>query len=247
MRELYIDGFKVKRLINPPKRTRGILTLQHPERLLSPSSILYKYPADYFRQPFETTTPIRCNAVITNKEHDGLWLFNDVNNGSIKLFAKNMEEEDEDYIKHGEPISSIYRTILKFLYESIGSEVDPYGRITDDALLLRLKSILGTYGLSLVSTEFPIYYSYFMEEYNDELNLYVIIEVNEPGYPAHFSETNKRLAVWYSRYDHEQYMKYHYHPEYIYTGDDIRENPRGLKILDKILTTESLFGKLNIY
>lgn len=72
MRELYMSELEFKRLVNPPKNTKGLTELKHPERLLSNDSKFYKYNEGYERLYFDSSSPIICSVILTNKEHDGL-------------------------------------------------------------------------------------------------------------------------------------------------------------------------------
>lgn len=249
MRELYLEEKEVKRLLNPPMRTRGLLSLNHPERLLSPSTKFYKYPEGYVRQPLDerlatfVVTPIKCNLILTDYYHTGFWLLGG-EMGKVSMLEKNMEEEELYEIEHGESISPVYRTILKLLIKA-NPAIDPLLYATDDALISRIGFFLKTYyRLEVLSANFPIYYSFYSKDYENELNLYVIIEVDKPAYPNNEFDHELECLTWYNRTDHQVYRKFH---KTKVNSPDIRTHPKGREKLDKILRTEELFGKLNIY
>ena len=57
-------------------------------------------------------------------------------------------------------------------------------------------------------------------------------------------------SVWYSRKDHLYNVKPKIDRRSLFSTpyeNDVRVTPEGFSLLDKILSTESLFGKINIY
>ena len=250
MRQIFIDDMEFKRIINPPKGNRSLQELTHPERLLSPNLKIHKYPEGYTLQQFDTVTPINCNILITNKEHDGIWLLDDSKNNRVIIPHKVLDEEELVDIQHNEPISAIYKTIIKALI-GFNKTLNPGFYDYEGLLPLRLYYILKTYGLDVVNQDFPIYYNFYMGEFKDELNLFLLVEVEEPkdNVPPLLNYEYYNL-IWYTRKDLKYSLTTSRDKRQLFCSryeDDIRTTEEGITLLEKIFKTENIFGLLDIY
>ena len=248
MRELYMSELEFRRLINPPLKVKGLSELKHPERLLSNDTKFYKFNEGYVRLPIDTFSPIKCNVLLTNKEHDGIWLLD--NDGEVIIPGKIIDEEQLYEIEHNEPITTIYETILKLLVDANG-KLDIGSMFNDFSISYKIPHILNAYNLDYISNDFPIYYNFYMGDFQNEINLFIIMEVDQPGSEiVPLSNYECYNLIWYSRRDHQFNIKTKRDRRLLFGqmySDDVRVRPDGIYLLDKIFNTENIFGKLNIY
>ena len=246
MQKLYLEELEVKRLLNPRKSDK-LIYLAHPERLLAPDTLFYKYSEDYVRMPFSTVTPIICNAIVTNQNHDGIWL---TNGTDVTIPNAIMGEEMLEYIRRDQPVTAVYATIVDALSGHNNSFVNHpfiYDNIPD-----KIIKILELTGFGNIKVVVSILYGIISP---NELNLFVLIEVDTPDTKIPpLMNYSTRDFIWYSRADHvmnSNSLKRD-NPVQLFMnrrrGYDIRNDKhRGLELLDKVFNTEIIFGKLDIY
>ena len=248
MRELYMSELEFKRLVNPPKNIKGLTELKHPERLLSNDSRFYKYNEGYERYYFDSSSPIICNVILTNKEHDGMWLLN--KDGRLIIPGKIMDEEQLYEIEHNEPVTAIYETILKLLVDS-NKMLNQNSIFGDFSIPSRISYILKAYRLDYISNNFPIYYNFYMGDFQNEIDLFVFMEVDQPESKViPLSNYEYYDLVWYSRRDHQYNITTKKDRRSLFGNDyfvDVRREDAAIYLLDKIFNTENIFGKLDIY
>lgn len=249
MRKLFMDELDIKSLVNPVMKT-GIYDLRNPERLLSPNSKIYKYPESYVIQPFDTVSPLNCNLLLLDKNHDGIWLLINNESNSLTLPGGRMNEDSLYDIGHGEPVSAIYDCIIDYLIGTnpcIGDEYDYITNLND-----KLDMILKAYGLkNLNERKYSLAYSYYNKNQRDELNIYVILEVDNPSTTIEpLSCYEYYRMIWYTRKDHLYNKRTLKDRHSLFCSNykyDIRTDSFGITILDNIFSNKKLFGNLDIY
>jgi hypothetical protein len=267
MRKLFISENEFKMKVNPPRKSEYLEVLHSPGTLLSPTTKFLKLPDDYERTPFDSESPINCNLILTDENHDGLYLLVDEEASTIKLPGGVLREEQLDTIRRNEPVTAIFEVI-----------VEEFGRLDPEVLVLNepfyespgfnnkyfddvssiLTYIMKGYGWVDYMIHGIVLYNFYMSSIPkeddvvipNEVNLFTIISIKDyKGNIPALTEYRNNNLLWYSRRDHQYNMNNKagwdiFDSKY---KDDIRTSYAGKILLDKILKTERLFGKSNIY
>lgn len=161
-----------------------------------------------------------------------------------------MDEEQLYEIEHNEPVTAIYETILKLLVDS-NKMLNQNSIFNDFSISSRIPYILRAYHLNYVSNNFPIYYNFYMGDFQNEIDLFVFIEVDQPETKVvPLSNYEYYNLVWYSRRDHHYNITTKKDRRSLFGNDysiDVRREDAAIYLLDKIFNTENIFGKLDIY
>lgn len=249
MRDIYIEKRELKLKYNP-KDTNQLLPFTHPELLLNSTIKFLKLPDDYINSMNTDISSIVCKVLITNYEHDGIWLTKEDDKNKVSIPGGHVSEYELLSIKEDKPYTAIYETLLRELVEENPMLRDMMfyegSNVMDD-----LDFVIKEYGFtsSKGSAQFPLMYSY--DDMRGSFIIYMVKEVDIPTYnvPPLFCEEMRNM-IWYSRRDHNINKKTSMNRRNLFGSaysNDTRLSTSGVAFLDRIFSTESIFGKLNIY
>lgn len=247
MRDIYVDKQELRLKYNP-KESDKLLEFTHPELLLNSGIKFHKYPEGYHNDDGTKISSIVCKLLLTNDAHDGIWLIKEDDKNKISIPGGHLGEAELFSISNGFPYTAIYETIIRELIEENpvlrGTHIDENSNMKSN-----LEFVLHQYGFDLTRSEFPFFYSY--EDFRGSFIIYMIKEVTVPScvIPP-FYHHEFRNMVWYSRKEHSINRKTSRDRRTLFDTDydgDIRVLDRGISLLDKIFSTENIFGKINIY
>lgn len=249
MRDIYIDKTELK-LKYRPKDYKYLLPFEHPELLLNSTTKFLKLPEGYINATNTDISSIVCKVLLTNHNHDGIWLTKEDDKNKVSIPGGHLSECELKYIKWDKPYTAIYETLLRELVEENPALRDMIfyegSNVMDD-----LNFVIQEYGFtsSKDMSSFPLMYSY--DNTRGSFIIYMIKEVNLPSYvvPPLACEEMRNM-IWYSRRDHNINRKTSKNRREMFNsvyGNDTRITTAGVDFLDRIFSTESIFGKLNIY
>lgn len=246
MRELYLDLLEAKTYLQATPTKIGLQPFLNLDLVLPTNGKYLKYPEGYERMPLDNVTPICCNLLITNRNHDGIWLYADWKKGTIDIPRKNMGERDLSNIEYGRPEYAIMNTVM---------DVIDQNRDLNEVMMrhnLGIPYILDGYGFEAVEMDFD--HSFFYSFYTELENIYNIFYVIEVDKPMHMVPEISDFIfgdfIWYGKNDHV-FNKRYYNKMPVFDSHgcefDVRIDDYGIALLDQIFHTEILFGKLDIY
>lgn len=249
MRDIYIDKKELK-LKYRPKDTFHLLPFTHPELLFNSTTKFQKLPEGYLNSSNTDISSIVCKVLITNYEHDGIWLTKEDDKNKISIPGGHLSEIELRYIKDDQPYTAIHETMLREMVEENPALRDMIFYEGSNTLE-DLDFVIKEYGFtsSREGRPFPLMYSY--DDTRGSFIIYMIKEVDNPSYNVPpLSCEEMRNMVWYSRKDHSINKKTSLNRRSLFNskyGNDTRVTEAGVSFLDRIFMTESIFGKLNIY
>lgn len=273
IREVYQDRkeFELKFMPERPKKP-GLLSLENPERFITDHHIKRWGYSPGFQDSVPSKISFECNLLLTNPFHDGIWLYMDNEHRGIEIPGSCITEEDWEYVNTN-PYYVIMEALIRTmrdLDESYRNQalIDPIlSMMEKPSTLAELEDLLhfvtGRVGFKVHNPEkHPLlYYQYWLYPSwskkpieLDRFKIYALLEVSEPKFqiPA-FENYTSNGFLWYSRRDHKynrsmsggrNCRKVTFQSTY---RSDIRISDSGVDILDNIFSTESIFGKLDIY
>ena len=252
MRDLYVDKQKLRLFYNP-KESNKMEIFYHPERMLSDKMKFHKYPEGYRNDYGSPISSVVCKILLTNREHDGIWLIAEDNKNKVSIPGGHVGEDVLSYISSSQPYTAIYKTIIRELIEE-NPVLSDTQLIEPMSIRSTLEFVLDQYEFNILPSEFPLFYTY--DNYKGSFIIFMIEEVDKPSENTlPFENHCFRNMIWYSRKEHSINSKNNndskrYRMKTIFNSpyaDDIRTTKGGVLLLDKIFHTESIFGKLNIY
>ena len=247
MRDIYINRMELGLKANP-KEVPLLTELRNPELFINPGLKIRKYPQDYSSYMDPSISGIICKLLLVNKARDGIWLTIETDKDKVSIPGGHVNEFEWDHYVTL-PYECILNTICRELVEEHlmlrNGEYNLYNLNPDDLLIY----VVSKYGFTInPKVNFPLYYSY---DHNGDLIIYVVKEVDMPDYniPA-LSNFIINNSIWYSKKDHMYNIKAKIDRSSLFNSpykNDIRVSMNGIGLLDKIFSTENLFGKMNIY
>lgn len=249
MRDIYIDKKELK-LKYRPMESDHLLYFSHPELLLNSGTRFLKCQEGYDNSHDVTCSSIICKILLTNYEHDGIWLTVEPDKNKVSIPGGHLSEYELPFIMKDQPYTAIYETIVREMIEENimlrdTTYCDGWG------VLDALDFVIKRYGFNPVEQQpVPLLYSY-----NDACNefiIYLVKEVDNPDkhIPALRCYEYKNM-VWYTRQDHRMNLKMPVDRRKTvfntFYEKDVRVMNNGVSLLDRIFCTENVFGKLNIY
>lgn len=247
MRDLFVDKDKL-RLVYNPKESKKLEEFKHPEMMLSNKLQFHKYPEGYRNEYDSPLSSVVCKILLTNRNHDGIWLIAEDDKNKVSIPGGHVGEDALFYISCNKPYTAIYTTLVRELIEE-----NPITRgiqlVEPIHVSSALEFVLNQYQFNLLTANFPMLYSY--DDYRGEFIIFVIKEVDNPSdtIPP-FQYYGFQNMIWYSRKEHFMNSKTKTDRRTLFNttyADDIRVTESGILLLDKIFSTESIFGKINIY
>ena len=248
MRDLFVDKQELH-LLYKPKESRQLELFENPEFLFSGKMKFHKYPEGFSANYGSSISSVVCKLLLTNMNHDGIWLIAEDDKNKVSIPGGHIGEDVLYDIEHSYSYTVVYKTLIRELIEE-----NPIIRGTgfDDEINVNamFNFVLNRYGFNhILPTNSPLYYSY--DDYKGSFIIYMVKETDIPSVAVTpFTYRGFRNMIWYSRKEHSLNMKAKGDRRSLLGTDydnDIRVVPRGLKILDRIFSTENIFGKLNIY
>lgn len=247
MRDLFVDKDKL-RLVYNPKESSKLEEFNHPEMMLSNKLQFHKYPEGYRNEYGSPLSSVVCKLLLTNRNHDGIWLIAEDDKNKVSIPGGHVGEDALFYISGGQPYTAIYKTIIRELMEE--NPILRGTRLVESfSIKATIEYILNQYGFNLLPGEFPLYYSY--DNYKGSFIIYMIKETDIPSISiSPFNYYGFRNMIWYSRKEHSINSKTKNDRRTLFETDykdDVRITESGISLLNKVFSTESIFGKINIY
>jgi hypothetical protein len=272
-KDIYLKRKVFEAKFNPSRNIERMNELHNPELFINPHTT-----AHYYTHGFKYNVPekvcIECSLVITNEEHDGVWLVMDDLSEKVDLPGGFVNEEDWRYASMN-PYYVIYNTIIRSMADAnpmlrYSRDFDSYFMLPKIPHMNQFRTLLGyvmdKYGLPIDTNvkDHLLFYIYrtrrvglptgmALDPTDDVPHLHVLVLVETP-YPDYsippFSNYMSRYMVWYSRKEHRMVYNTSADRRALLCSpydDDIRTEKQGLITLDAIFNNESQFGKLDIY
>lgn len=253
MRDIYINRKELE-LKSNPKCLPMMTPVLNPELFINPSMKVLRLPQSYSSSMDMGVSAIVCKLLLVNKYRDGIWLVMEDDKSKISIPGGHVSEYEWNHYNRY-PYNCIVDTIVREMVEEHPmldiTVIDTFSNSPEDALV----KVISEYGFTInQSVEFPLFYTYGSHDnvnYRD-LIIYLVKEVDFPNQQRipDFSNYTVGRTVWYSRKEHSINKRYSRDRRGLYCSpydNDIRIDDEGVELLDKIFSTEKLFGKIDIY
>jgi hypothetical protein len=274
MRDIYLKRKDFELKFSPGRATDVMTPLLNPELFINGKMVAHTYP-EGFQMMVPEKVSFECDLLLTNPTHDGIWLLENDETGTVSLPGGYIKEEDWIYASRN-PYYVIYSAIIHSLINahpvlSKNSECNPLTQISDSPTLAELfdilEYVLGQYSLetSKDSGSDLLYYQYrFMRNVIPNnttiddisfdahpMRILIFKEVTNPDMdiPA-FSNYEYNHMVWYSKREHRMNFRTSSDRWTLFQSryqHDIRLDTNGIICLNSIFREENRFGKIDIY